>query len=121
MGNLKLENKFQPLASFVEFRSRVLRYLMLAFAFTLLWLLVGGVGFHFIAELSWADALYNSAMMVSAMGPVYNFTTTPSKIFASFYALTSGLVFIGIVGLAFTPIIHRFFHIFHLEEDGRDE
>lgn len=120
MSNLKLENKFEPLASIVEFRSRVLRYFALAFAFTLLWLVVGGVGFHFIAGLSWADALYNSAMMVSAMGPVFNFTTTPSKIFAAFYALTSGLVFIGIVGIAFTPIIHRLFHIFHLESSSDD-
>jgi len=109
------EHKNEPLASPAEFRVRVVRFFLLAFAVTLLWLLIGGVGFHYTADLSWSNALYNSAMMVSTMGPVFTFTTTPSKIFAAFYALTSGLVFIGTVGIAFAPIIHRFFHIFHLE------
>jgi len=119
--NFKLENKSQPLASASEFRSRVLRYLMLAAGFTLFWLLVGGIGFHYVAELSWDDAFYNSTMMVSTMGPVFTFTTTPAKVFAAFYALTSGLVFIGTIGIAFAPIVHRAFHIFHLEGDESAE
>jgi hypothetical protein len=112
------EHKSEPLATPAEFRSRVLKFFLLAAAVTVMWLLVGGAGFHYLADLSWGDALYNSAMMVSTMGPVYTFTTAPSKIFAAFYALTSGLVFIGTVGIAFAPIIHRFFHIFHLDEEN---
>jgi len=112
------ENKHQPLASFAEFRSRVVRYLLLATAVTLVWLVVGGVGFHYSAGLSWEDALYNSAMMVSTMGPVFTFTTTGAKLFAAIYALLSGLMFIGTVGIAFAPIIHRFLHIFHLQVGG---
>lgn len=110
------EKANEPLASPREFRSRIVKFLLLATAVTLVWLGVGGVGFHYLAGLSWGDALYNAAMMVSVMGPVYTFTSTAAKIFASFYALTSGLVFIGTVGLAFAPIIHRFFHIFHLDD-----
>lgn len=112
------EHKNEPLISLAEFRNRVVKFFLLAAAVTLVWLGVGGVGFHFTAELSWGDALFNSAMMVSTMGPVYTFTTTSAKIFASFYALTSGLVFIGTVGIAFAPVIHRFFHFFHLDADA---
>ncbi len=115
------EQKNEPLAHWREFRSRVLKAFLLSFGITLAWLIVGGAGFHFIAELSWGDALYNSAMMVSTMGPVFNFTTPASKIFAAFYALASGLVFIGAIGIAFSPIIHRFLHYFHLEESQSDE
>lgn len=80
-----------------------------------MWLGVGGVGFHYLADLSWTDAFYNAAMIGSTNGPVSVFTTTPAKLFASFYALISGLVFIGTVGIAFSPIIHRLLHVFHLE------
>jgi hypothetical protein len=111
------ESNKQPLISTADFRSRVVKFFLLAFLVTLAWLAVGAVGFHYTADLSWEDSLYNSAMMVSTMGPVFTFTTSRAKLFASFYALTSGLVFIGTVGIAFAPIIHRFFHIFHLEED----
>jgi hypothetical protein len=112
------EKRYQQLASIQEFRSRILRSFLLATLVTVAWLGVGGVGFHYTAGLSWEDALYNSAMMVSTMGPVFNFTTTAAKFFAAVYALTSGLVFIGTVGIAFAPIIHRFLHIFHLEEEN---
>ncbi len=112
------ESKYKPLASLAEFRSRVFRAFLLATFVTVVWLGIGGIGFHYTAGLSWEDALYNSAMMVSTMGPVFPFTTMHAKLFASIYALTSGLVFIGTVGIAFAPIIHRFLHIFHLEEES---
>lgn len=111
------EKKREPLISIAEFRKRVVRFLLIACVVTIVWLAVGAVGFHYIAQLSWRDALYNSAMMVSTMGPVFNFDTTPAKMFAAFYALGSGLAFIGIIGIASAPVIHRFFHIFHLEDD----
>jgi hypothetical protein len=112
------EKKTEPLATAAEFRSRVVQFFLLATVVTLVWLGVGAIGFHYTAGLKWDDSLYNSAMMVSTMGPVFTFTTLPAKIFASFYALTSGLVFIGTVGIAFAPIIHRFFHLFHLEDNS---
>jgi hypothetical protein len=33
------------------------------------------------------------------------------------YALYAGLVFLIVVGLVFTPIVHRFMHRFHIDED----
>ena len=59
--------------------------------------------------------------MVSDMGPV--FVHRPScraNSFASVYVSASGLVFISIVGVAFAPFIHRFYHYFHYEPPESD-
>ena len=37
------------------------------------------------------------------------------KLFASFYALFSGIVFLVAAGVVFAPAFHRFLHRFHLE------
>ena len=77
----------------------------------------GGIlGYHFIADLDWVDSLLNASMILSGMGPVNPLTTDTAKIFASVYALISGLVFIGATGILLTPIFHRALHLFHLEE-----
>ena len=115
------EKANQPLASVQEFRSRIVKFLLLAAGVTLVWLAVGGVGFYVTAGLGWLDAFYNAAMIVSVMGPVFTVTTAPAKIFTAVYALASGLVFIGTIGLAFAPIIHRIFHIFHLEDESEKD
>jgi hypothetical protein len=42
--------------------------------------------------------------------------TSAGKLFASFYALFSGLVIIGVAGLLLVPVVHRFLHTFHIDE-----
>jgi hypothetical protein len=49
------------------------------------------------------------------MGPVDQLQTTAAKLFASFYALFSGLAFVGIASLMIAPFAHRLLHRFHLE------
>jgi len=39
--------------------------------------------------------------------------TTGGKLFASFYALYSGLVLIGLMGILLAPVFHRLLHSFH--------
>jgi hypothetical protein len=39
------------------------------------------------------------------------------KLFAGFYALFSGLALIVVVEIIFAPIVHRFLHKFHLEDE----
>jgi hypothetical protein len=56
-------------------------------------------------------------MILGGMGPVDTLKTRGGKLFASFYALYSGLLLISLAGLMFTPLIHRFLHRFHLELD----
>ena len=79
---------------------------------------IGTAGYHAIARLPWLDAFLNAAMILSGMGPVDRMITPAAKLFAALYALFSGLVFIGVVGVVLAPWIHRLFHWLHLEESG---
>jgi hypothetical protein len=76
-------------------------------------------GYHAYENMSWVDAFANASMILSGMGPLTPLVTTGGKMFAGFYALFSGLFFIIIMGLILAPIIHRFFHKIHLEEQKK--
>lgn len=79
---------------------------------------LGILGYHFIAGLKWVDALLNAAMILTGMGPVDVLNSDAAKLFASAYALFSGVVFITATGILLTPIFHRVLHRFHIE--GKD-
>ncbi len=112
------EKRHEQLLPIAEFRRRVLRFAALALGITLVWWGIGIVGYHFLANLSWVDSILNSAMIVGGMGPVDPLPNSIAKLFASVYAIASGAVFIGAVGLLFSPIIHRVYHHFHINEEG---
>ncbi|HZZ07941.1 MAG TPA: hypothetical protein VFE43_05330 [Candidatus Binataceae bacterium] len=66
-------------------------------------LALGVCGYHFIEGLPWIDALLNASIL-GGMGPVDPLRTTAGKLFASFYALYSGLAIISIAGLLIAPL-----------------
>ena len=76
----------------------------------------GTLGYHTAGRLNWIDAFLNASMILSGMGPVDRMETDAAKLFAALYALFSGLVFIGVIGLIMAPWIHRLFHWIHFEE-----
>ncbi len=80
-------------------------------------LAMGVIGFHFLAGIAWIDALLNASMLLGGMGPVGELEkwSAAGKIFASIYALYSGIIFLIAAGLLFAPVFHRFLHRFHLE------
>ena len=78
---------------------------------------IGILGYHFLEGLTWIDSLLNASMILGGMGPVSPLQTAAGKIFASFYALYSGVVLLASVGVLAAPIFHRFLHHFHLAED----
>ncbi len=80
-------------------------------------LAVGVLGYHVLEGLPWVDALLDASMILGGMGPVDPIRTTGGKLFASAYALFSGLVFLAAAGVVFAPVFHRFLHRFHLEQD----
>jgi hypothetical protein len=84
-------------------------------------LAIGMVGYHEIAHLGWLDAEYNAAMILTGMGPVDPMRTAAGKVFASGYALFSGVAFLSSVGVLVGPFVQHFLHRFHLEmEDTED-
>ena len=78
-------------------------------------LFMGACGYHFTEKLSWLDSTLNASMILAGMGPVNQIQTDAGKIFAIFYALFSGVVFITMAAVLFAPVLHRFLHRFHLE------
>ena len=79
---------------------------------------IGILGYHFIAQFTWIDSLLNASMILGGMGPVGELHTDGAKVFASVYALFSGLVFIGVLATLLAPFVHRLMHRFHIDEAG---
>lgn len=111
------EHHKQPLASRKVFVQRLARNGLIGFLLLTFSLGVGMIGYHYLEGLSWIDSLLNASMILGGMGPVNPLQTDAGKIFASFYALYSGVVLLASVGVLAAPIFHRFLHHFHLVED----
>jgi hypothetical protein len=114
---MAFERRYQPLLSRREFALRYVRWITVAILILTVSLAVGICGYHFLEGIPWLDSLLNASMILGGMGPVDTLETPGGKLFASFYALYSGLLLISLAGLMFTPLIHRFLHRFHLELD----
>jgi hypothetical protein len=76
---------------------------------------LGMLGYHYLVGLPWLDAMLNAAMLLGGEGPVAPTPTAAGKLFASFYALFSGLVFVTVTALFLAPAFQRLIHRFHLE------
>ena len=115
------ENRSQPLLPKRVFALRMLRSLALASATIGISLGLGVLGYHCTAGLGWLDSLLNASMILTGMGPVDQLHNAAAKLFASFYALFSGVIFITSVAVLLAPVFHRFLHRFHLESEDEDE
>lgn len=98
-----------------KFARRVGAHAIVALAIISFGLGIGVIGYHFLAHLDWIDSLLNASMILGGMGPVNPLETPVAKLFASFYALFSGLVFIGVASVLVAPFAHRVLHRFHLD------
>jgi len=116
----RLERRHEPLASTPVFLKRMARFLALSAGIILVSLGIGVLGYHYLENLSWIDSLLNASMILGGMGPVAPLNTIAGKLFASFYALFSGMVFLVAVGVLIAPVFHRFLHHFHIEMDEED-
>jgi hypothetical protein len=112
---LEFERRSEPLASQQEFAQRMLRYGLTTSGIILFSLAIGMIGYHYLESLSWIDSLLNASMILGGMGPIGVLHTNAGKVFASFYALYSGIILLASVGVLATPIFHRILHHFHLE------
>jgi hypothetical protein len=114
------ERHIEPLLPFRRFIRRLFIHGLAALALTAVALGIGVLGYHLTEGFSLLDSLLNASMILGGMGPVNPIQTVAGKWFASFYALFSGMVFLGIAGILLAPIAHRFLHWMHLEEADRD-
>ena len=111
------ERRTDKLAPRNVFIKRIIGALGVAVALILVALLIGISGYHFLAGFNWIDSLLEASMILGGMGPVKELHDDASKIFASIYALFSGLVLIGLMGIMLSPVAHRIMHKFHVAEE----
>jgi hypothetical protein len=111
------EQKKHPLISTKRFLKRMLLHAAAAFTLLFLSLILGMAGYEYYEQLSWRSAFLNTAMLLGGMGPVDAPVTNGGKLFAGFYALYAGLVFLIVAGLILAPIVHRIMHKFHWTQD----
>ena len=109
------EHHSSPLLSISSFLRRVINHSVIALLAIAFALMIGVSGYHFIEGLPWIDALLNASMLLGGMGPVSPIQTTAGKLFASFYALFAGLMFVGVAGILLAPFMHRILHVLHAE------
>lgn len=94
---------------------RLIRHGAIVAAFIVLALGLGATGYHIFDGLPWLDAILNAAMILTGMGPIAPISTPAAKMFATVYALFSGVFFLTMVAVLLAPALHHFLHRFHLD------
>jgi hypothetical protein len=118
-STMPFEHKNEPLASKETYQRRIMRYFWTAFGLLTGSLFAGMLGYKYIVGVAgWDDAFLNASMILTGMGPMIDPNlqlTTAAKIFSGLYAIYSGVAFLSSIALFFTPIVHRFFHLMHID------
>ncbi|MBX7202234.1 MAG: hypothetical protein IT240_00035 [Bacteroidia bacterium] len=118
---MKFENRKQKLIPFPLFLKRMGRFSVFSLSLIALSVLAGTLGYRYFGGMSWLNSFYMASMILSGMGPIADLNSVAGKLFSSFYALYSGLAFLSISAIFFTPIVHRILHALHIEQEGRQE
>lgn len=109
------EHHSQPLLPRPLFIRRMLWHVFSAGLLLLAALAVGVLGYHFVEGIPWVDSILNASMILGGMGPVDRMETVAGKLFASAYALFSGVAFLATAGILVVPVAHRLLHLLHLD------
>ena len=112
------EHYRKPLISRTRFLIRLAWHVLIAVGIVAFSLGIGIIGYHLFEGLSLIDSTVNAAMILGGMGPLNPLYTNGGKLFAAFYALFSGIVFLVAVAVLLAPIIHRFLHRFHVDTES---
>lgn len=112
---MKLEHHKQKVVPFNRFLLRLLRYTFFAALLITFSVGLGVLGYHHFAQLTWLNSFHMACLILTGMGPVAEMQTAGAKIFDSLYALYSGVAFLTIAAVFFTPIVHRIMHILHVD------
>jgi hypothetical protein len=78
-------------------QSNVRRLLLVIILLFLIVLVIGTIGFHYLSDLDWLDALHNSSMYLAGLGPLYEMKTTKEKLFSTFYAVIASILFLALI------------------------
>ena len=118
---MRFEHRSQQVIPLSTFFIRLFRYGLFALMLIAFSVFIGIFGYHFIGKLGWIDSFHMASMILTGMGPVAEMKEDSAKLFSSFYALYSGVAFLTIIAVFFAPIVHRFLHVLHVEDDNEPD
>jgi hypothetical protein len=104
------EHHGQELLPRQEFLLRLAKSVAIALSIMSAALGIGVLGYHHFQKLSWIDSLLEASMILGGMGPIHAPENNGGKLFASFYALFSGIVFVSTASVLVAPVLHRMLH-----------
>ncbi|MDP9127919.1 MAG: hypothetical protein M3N08_06650 [Pseudomonadota bacterium] len=113
---MRFEHYTEPVLPLIPWLRRIARSVSLASVVVGVSLLIGVLGYHTLGHLNLVDSILEASMILGGMGPVAPLTNDAVKLFASAYALYSGLMLIGTTGILLAPWLHRMFHYLHQAE-----
>ena len=119
-GWWQYEHRADALAPRSIFIKRIIGSLGIALCVIAFGLTLGILGYRFIAGFGWIDSLLEASMILGGMGPVNELHGDGAKIFASVYALFSGLIVLALMGIMLSPVVHRVMHKFHVDEEDSE-
>lgn len=111
------KDQLLPRSAFI---ARIMWSAGIALGLVIVSLAIGAFGYHKTLAIPWVDAVLNAAMILTGMGPVNQINTTSGKLFATLYAIYSGVAFLTMAAVLFAPLLHRFLHKFHLDVEDED-
>lgn len=121
---LSFERKGESLASVQLYRYRLLKYFLISMSLLVFSLIIGTVGYWYFGQEnvktdkpSWVDAFLCASMILTGMGPIGSVESDGGKIFSALYAIYSGVTFLSLMAIFFAPMVHRFLHLLHIDED----
>jgi hypothetical protein len=119
MSMMRFEARHERPISRAQFMRRMLRHGGYSMVLVAGSLVLEVVGYTTFGHLSLIDALLNSAMLLGGMGPVGPIEGTAEKLFATAFALYSGLIFLLVAAILLAPVFHRVLHYFHWKAEAR--
>jgi len=108
------ERRHEQLAPRHIFLRRFLKFMSISILIVLGSLIIGALGYYYFAQLGWLDAFHAASMILFSEGPVAKMTTHGAKVWEICYSAYSGVAFFTVIGTFWAPVIHRFYHQFHL-------
>ena len=111
------ESRRQPLIARRAFVRRLLGHIAAALVLIGGSIALGMAGYMCLESLPAIDAFLESAMLLGGMGPVHAPVTPSGKLFAGFFALYAGLVFIATGATSSAAVAHRLLHRLDLDRD----
>jgi hypothetical protein len=115
------EHHTAPLLPWPAFVRRQLMHVGWGSALMVVSLAAGTFGFTLFAGQLPVDAFLNASMLLGGMGPIGEIKGTGGKLFAAFFALYAGLVFLISAAVLLAPALHRLLHRLHLEDRSGGE